>query len=78
VTDLERALGQYTIYRTLLARLSPEREVLLAIAQDVYDGFFRRPAIADIVTAHLVRLLVFEPTREEIRAWINAVTIAPL
>jgi hypothetical protein len=45
VTDLERAVGQYSIYRTLLKRIDPKREVYLAIAQDVYQDFFQRPAI---------------------------------
>jgi hypothetical protein len=55
----------------LLERLSPEREVFLAVAQDIYEDFFRQPAIQDIVAAHAMRLLVFEPTREEIVAWIS-------
>lgn len=71
VTELERALGQYSIYRTFLARLSPEREVFLAIAQDIYEDFFRQPAIQDIVEAHQIRLLIFEPTQEVIVAWIS-------
>ena len=71
VTELEKAVGQYSIYRMLLERLSPEREVFLAVAQDIYEDFFRQPAIQDIVAAHTMRLLVFEPTREEIVAWIS-------
>jgi XisH protein len=71
VTELERAIGQYSIYRTVLTRISPERELFLAIAQDIYEDFFRQPAIQDIVAAHQMQLLVFEPTREDIVAWIS-------
>lgn len=71
VTELERAIGQYSIYRTVLARLSPERELFLAVAQDIYEDFFHQPAVQDIVAAHQMRLLVFEPTREEVIAWIS-------
>lgn len=35
MTELEKALGQYGIYRTFLRRLSPERELFLAVAQDI-------------------------------------------
>jgi XisH protein len=70
VTELERAIGQYSIY-LLLARISPERELFLAIAQDIYEDFFHQPAIQDIVAAHQMRLLVFKPTREDIIAWIS-------
>jgi len=71
VTELERAVGQYSIYRMLLAHISPERELFLAIAQDIYEDFFHQPAIQDIVAVHQMRLLVFEPTREDITAWIS-------
>jgi len=71
VTELERAIGQYSIYRMLLAQISPERELFLAIAQDIYEDFFHQPAIQDIVAAHQMRLLVFEPMREDIIAWIS-------
>ena len=55
----------------MLTRISPERELFLAIAQDIYEDFFRQPAIQDIVAAHQMQLLVFEPTREDIVAWIS-------
>ena len=71
VTELERAIGQYSIYRTLLARISPERALWLAVAQDIYEDFFRQPGVQDIVAAHTMRLLVFDPTREEIVEWIS-------
>ena len=71
VTELERAVGQYGIYRTLLERVSPERELFLAIAQDVYEDFFSQPAVQDIVADHEMHLLVFEPATEEVVQWIS-------
>lgn len=71
VTDLERAIGQYSIYRLLLEQLSPERELFLAIAQDVHEDFFMKPAIQDIVKAHQIRLLVFDPDVQEVVQWIS-------
>ena len=71
MTELERAVGQYGIYRTFLKRISPERELFLAIALDIYQDFFMRPAIQDIVADHQIRLLIFEPEREEVVSWIN-------
>jgi hypothetical protein len=55
----------------LLARISPKRALGLAIAQDMYEDFFRQPVVQDIVVAHTIRLLVFDPTREEIVEWIS-------
>jgi hypothetical protein len=71
MTELERAVGQYGIYRTFLKRLSPERELFLAVAEDIYQDFFARPAIQDIIEDHAIRLLVFHPEREEIVQWIG-------
>ncbi len=71
ITDLERAVGQYGIYRTLLKRIEPSREVYLAIAQDVYQDFFQRPAIQEILFDQKIRLLVFKPGAEEVVQWIS-------
>jgi hypothetical protein len=71
VTELERAVGQYGIYRTCLERVSPERELFLAIAHDVYEDFFLQPAVQDIVAAHGIHLLVFEPATEEVVQWTS-------
>ncbi len=71
MTELEKAVGQYGIYRTFLKRVNPERKLYLAVAQDVYQDFFQRPAIQEVVTDHQISLLVFEPTTEEIIQWIS-------
>ena len=71
MTELEKAVGQYGIYRTFLKRVNPERKLYLAVSQDVYQEFFQRPAIQDIITDHQISLLVFEPTSEEIIQWIS-------
>lgn len=71
MTELERAIGQYGIYRTFLKQLSPERELFLAIAQDVYEDFFQHPAIQDIVEDHRLNLLVFDPDAKEVVEWIR-------
>lgn len=71
MTELERAIGQYGIYRTFLKRVSPERELFLAIALDVYQDFFQHPAIQEIVVDHQLKLIVFDPDAKEIVEWIT-------
>jgi hypothetical protein len=68
---LEKAIGQYNLYRSMLNRIDPARELFLAIAQDVYSDFFQQPAVQDILEDYQMRLLVFEVSTEEIVAWIN-------
>lgn len=71
MTELERAVGQYGIYRTFLRRLSPERELFLAIAQDIWQDFFLKPAVQDIIADHQISLLIFDPQTEEVIQWIS-------
>ena len=59
------------IYRSLLKRLEPERELFLAVAQDVYLDFLQQAAVQEVLADHQMRLMIFEPSREEIVAWIN-------
>ena len=71
MTELERAVGQYGIYRTFLRRLSPERELFLAVANDIWQDFFLKPAVQDIIADHQIAILVFDPDKEEIIQWIS-------
>ena len=71
VTELEKAVGQYGVYRTFLKQVDPQRQLYLAIAEDVYQDFFLRPAIQEVVTDHQIHLLIFNPEQEEIVQWIK-------
>lgn len=71
VTDLERALGQYVLYRFLLERDEPDRVLFLAVSLDAYISVFDGSEGRDLVAAQNVRLLVFDPTKEVIVRWID-------
>jgi len=70
MTELEKALGQYGIYRTFLDRTSPERILYLAIPFDTYQSFFQEAAIKEVVSEYELNLLVFNPETEEVVEWI--------
>ncbi len=71
MSDMEKAVGQYGIYRTFLKKVDPDREIFLAISEDTYQDFFQRPAIQEIISDLTIRLLVFNSNREEVVAWIS-------
>ena len=71
ITELQKAIGQYGIYRTFLKQSNPNRQIYLAIPQDVYQDFFKQPAIETIIDDHQISLLVFEPQEEEVVLWIR-------
>ena len=71
IDDLEDALGQLWLYRYLLQRHHPERELFLAVSLNVYDDFISQPHVSEFIQTERVRLLVFDPQTEEVMQWIN-------
>lgn len=70
LSDLENAVGQYILYRDILAQTEPEREVYLAIHEAVYIDVFLEPIGQLLRTNNRIKLLVFEPKNEVILQWI--------
>ena len=70
VSDLENALGQYVLYREILAQTGSDRLIYLAVSVEVYEDLFEEP-IGQLVLrrAHL-RLIVFDPEKGVIVQWI--------
>lgn len=70
VVDLEDALGQYLLYRTLLSRLEVTRELFLAVSVLAYEGIFSEPLGQLIVDAYALRLLVFDDVERKVIRWV--------
>ncbi|MDB9311900.1 element excision factor XisH family protein [Spirulina sp. CS-785/01] len=70
VTELERAVGQYYLYLTFIAKQEPDRALFLAIPERIYKNFFQRPSIQVFVKERQISFFVFNPEREEIVKWI--------
>lgn len=68
--DLERALGQFALYRSVLARREPDRTLFLAVPDDVLRDVFDEPLGQLIVNDYALRILGFEPEAEVITRWI--------
>jgi hypothetical protein len=71
IADLERALGQFALYETMLARIQPDRVLYVALPSDVYETLFEELLGKALLEDRRIRLLVFEPLREEIVTWID-------
>ncbi|MFN6526871.1 XisH family protein [Nostoc sp. ChiSLP03a] len=69
ISDFYVALGQTLTYRSALRKKYPERILYLAISEDVYQDFFIRPFIQEIIAEHRLKLLIFEPIKEEVLLW---------
>ena len=71
VRDLEDAVGQYQIYRTLLSETEPDRVPYLAVPRRVQEEVLADRFGQLIVSRLELRLLVFDETSERIVQWIE-------
>ena len=69
--DFHSALGQYIVYRNLIQLTEPEYRLYLAIDELVYDTFFQRKSIQQIVKQSQLLLIIVDIKQEEIRKWSN-------
>lgn len=44
IRDLEKAVGQYVIYRNILTVIAPDYDLYLSINQRIYTSFFQQKA----------------------------------
>lgn len=68
--DLEAALGQFMLYFQLLKRYDPERELYLAVAEDIRKTVFEEEAGEILIENSIIRLVTFDPDKEAIVQWI--------
>lgn len=71
VRDLEEAVGQYDIYRSILTDIGSDRQLFLAVPEHVYEGILAERLGQLIVTRLHIRLIVFDPQQERIVRWIR-------
>ncbi|MBE9004534.1 XisH family protein [Fortiea sp. LEGE XX443] len=71
VSDLQEAVGQYEIYRTVLKEVEPTRQLYLAVNKRVYEGIFSERFGQLIVNKIGINLIVFDEQLERIIKWIN-------
>lgn len=71
INDLENALGQYILYQNILQTTDVERILYLAIREEVYNDLFTEPIGQLLLNNKQIKLIIFNPDKEELSAWIN-------
>lgn len=71
--DLEKALGQYTLYFDVLAEVQPDRTLYLALPTWIYENVFEEPLGQLLLRNKRLYLIVFEPKQESINQWLPSV-----
>lgn len=67
--DLELALGQYLLYRSIMEEKDPDRALFLAIPEEP-AGVFEEPIGKLLIGKHLLHAIIFDSQKEEIVRWI--------
>ena len=75
--DLEKALGQYSLYRVMLLRQEPDRVLYLAVPHTIRDFLLTESDFRYALHELNVRLIFFDPGKEELVEWIETIIIEP-
>jgi len=68
--DLEEAVGQYNVYRSVLNATEPDRLLYLAVPRRVDEVLFSDRFGQLIINSQQLRLIVFDEQQERIVKWI--------
>lgn len=68
--DLEKAIGQYVVYRAVLAEREPNRVLYLAVTEDILRNVFDEPLGKLLLKNNLAQVMGFDPQAEVIVEWI--------
>lgn len=71
ISEFHAALGQFLNYQLALQETQPDRQLYLAVADDIYQYFLSKPFIQSALRKYQVATLVFDPETEEVMAWIR-------
>jgi len=69
VADLQQAIGQFVMYKSVLSQAKPERELYLAVSEEVRDSILSEELGQLMLREYIDRLFYFSVEREEIIEW---------
>ncbi|MBX3059313.1 MAG: XisH family protein [Anaerolineae bacterium] len=71
IYDLEQAIGQFGLYKALLAEIEPDRQVYMAVSTSVYASLFDTTAGKVIIRELNIALCIVDLETQEVKQWIN-------
>ncbi|MCB0519910.1 MAG: fatty-acid oxidation protein subunit alpha [Lewinellaceae bacterium] len=63
------AVGQFSFYKEALEEVEPIRVLFLAVPLPVYEGLFQEPISQKVLSAHEVKIVVYDIKRKSIVKW---------
>jgi XisH protein len=71
ISDLQKTMGQLQLYQWALEKQEPDRQLFLAISQEMYIKHFQKPIFQLAIERNKINLIIYEPDQEVIIQWIN-------
>lgn len=71
MNDLEKAIGQFVVYRSILARREPDRDLYLAVPKEVLKNIFEEPLGQILLEDNLAQIIGVDTQEEVILKWIR-------
>ena len=71
ISEFHKALGQFINYRAVLSQKEADRIMYLAVPKTTYETFFKLELIQLVTKTQNIKLIVYNPNKEEIEQWIN-------
>ena len=69
--EFHTAIGQFINYKAVLRREEPDRILFLAVTKETFDNFFQQKIIAELVTEHQLKIIVYNSANEVLIQWIK-------
>jgi hypothetical protein len=67
--EFHGALGQYLNYTLALRKNEPNRLLFLAIASAIYEQYFQRQSIQEVLKTFNIKLIIFNSENQTIEQW---------
>jgi XisH protein len=71
INDFYNALGQFLSYKIALELQEPDRKLYLAVPHETFDEFFVLDFTQTAIKRYDLKIIVYEPAKEEIIQWIS-------
>lgn len=71
VHELQVAVGQFGLYREMIAVREPDRKLYLAVSEQAYKGVFEEPIGQLAIAKFNLVFLVFDLEKETVAQWIH-------
>jgi XisH protein len=71
VNDLENALGQYLLYRSVMKKSKPERTLYLAVSEEAWANVLTDDLGSLVQQDYGVKIIIFSPEMKEVTQWVE-------